>query len=96
MSILTQMLVPVLAAQTAANGLIKPLGHHELLLVLLQLSLLLLVARGLGGHAPAQPATRRVNCLRALCLVPRCSAGFFLPYKPTYFRKARLSPTSSR
>jgi Kef-type K+ transport system membrane component KefB/nucleotide-binding universal stress UspA family protein len=48
MSILTQMLVPVLAAQTAANGLIKPLGHHELLLVLLQLSLLLLVARGLG------------------------------------------------
>lgn len=43
------MLVPVLAAQKAAgDGLIKPLGHHELLLVLIQLSLLLLVARGLG------------------------------------------------
>ena len=42
------MLVPVLAAQTAANGLIKPLGHHELLLVLVQLSVLLFVARGLG------------------------------------------------
>ncbi|MHC5597400.1 MAG: cation:proton antiporter domain-containing protein [Nostoc sp.] len=43
------MLVPLLAIQKAAgNGLIKPLGHHELLLVLVQLSLLLLVARGLG------------------------------------------------
>ena len=49
MPILTQMLVPVLAVQKAAgDGLIKPLGHHELLLVLIQLSLLLLVARGLG------------------------------------------------
>lgn len=43
------MLLPLLAAQKAAgDGLIKPLGHHELLLVLIQLSLLLLVARGLG------------------------------------------------
>ncbi len=43
------MFLPLLAAQKAAgNGLIKPLGHHELLLVLIQLSLLLLVARGLG------------------------------------------------
>lgn len=31
-----------------AKSLIKPLGHHELLLVLVQLALLLLVARGLG------------------------------------------------
>ena len=54
MSILTQMLVPVLAAQTA-NGLVKPLGHHELLLVLVQLSLLLFVARGLGE------VMRRIN-----------------------------------
>ncbi|MBN3887175.1 MAG: cation:proton antiporter [Nostoc sp.] len=46
---LSLILVPVLAAQKAAgDGLIKPLGHHELLLVLVQLSLLLLVARGLG------------------------------------------------
>ncbi|WP_341524689.1 cation:proton antiporter [Nostoc sp. UHCC 0302] len=43
------MFLPLLAAQKAAgDGVIKPLGHHELLLVLLQLSLLLLVARGLG------------------------------------------------
>ena len=55
MPIFTQMLVPVLAAQTAADGLIKPLGHHELLLVLVQLSLLLLVARGLGEFM------RRIN-----------------------------------
>ncbi|MEH1871550.1 cation:proton antiporter domain-containing protein [Nostoc sp.] len=46
---LSLMLVPVLAAQkVAGDGLIKPLGHHELLLVLVQLSLLLFVARGLG------------------------------------------------
>ncbi|WP_375504757.1 cation:proton antiporter [uncultured Nostoc sp.] len=46
---LSLMLVPVLAAQkVVGDGLIKPLGHHELLLVLVQISLLLLVARGLG------------------------------------------------
>lgn len=46
---LTQILVPVIAAQKAAgNTLIKPLGHHELLLILLELAILLLVARGLG------------------------------------------------
>ncbi|MBR8840168.1 MAG: cation:proton antiporter [Stigonema ocellatum SAG 48.90 = DSM 106950] len=36
------------AKAVAEKGLIKPLGHHELLLVLLELALLLLVARGLG------------------------------------------------
>ncbi|MEH1819798.1 MAG: cation:proton antiporter [Nostoc sp.] len=46
---LSLILVPVLAAQkVVGDGVIKPLGHHELLLVLVQLSLLLLVARGLG------------------------------------------------
>jgi len=56
MKILGSMLVPVLAAREAAgDGLIKPLGHHELLLVLLELSLLLLVARGLGEFM------RRIN-----------------------------------
>ncbi|WP_445636628.1 cation:proton antiporter domain-containing protein [Nostoc sp. DSM 114161] len=50
------MLLPVLAAQKGAGAsLIKPLGHHELLLVLVQLSLLLLVARGLGEFM------RRIN-----------------------------------
>jgi Kef-type K+ transport system membrane component KefB/nucleotide-binding universal stress UspA family protein len=49
MEILPSMLLPVIAVQKAVgDGLIKPLGHHELLLVLIQLSLLLLVARGLG------------------------------------------------
>jgi len=83
------MLVPVLAAP-AANGLIKPC-HHELPLVLLQLSLLL-VARGLGEVMPVQPATRRVNCLRALCWSP-LFAGFFLPAKLHILGEARPSPT---
>ncbi|MFN6571281.1 cation:proton antiporter [Dendronalium sp. ChiSLP03b] len=43
------LLNPLFAADALPNkGLIKPLGHHELLLVLLELALLLLVARGLG------------------------------------------------
>ncbi|MDF5714732.1 MAG: cation:proton antiporter [Rhizonema sp. NSF051] len=43
------LLNPLLAASTAADkGLIKPLGKEQLLLVLLELSLLLLVARALG------------------------------------------------
>lgn len=44
----------MLAAQAAEN-VIKPLGHHELLLLLLQLALLLLTARGLGEFM------RRIN-----------------------------------
>jgi len=59
MEILTSVFVPVLTVQAAvAKGLIKPLGQHELLLVLLQLSLLLFVARGLG------------ECLRRIDLPP--------------------------
>jgi len=46
---LSLILVPVLAAQkTLGEVLIKPLGDHELLLFLIQVSVLLLVARGLG------------------------------------------------
>src|SRR5689334_6218330 len=42
-------LEPGLMAEAAAsNGIIKPLGHHELLLLLLQLALLLFASRGLG------------------------------------------------
>jgi Kef-type K+ transport system membrane component KefB/nucleotide-binding universal stress UspA family protein len=57
MGIMNQALGLLLAAQTAAvpKALIKPLGHHELLLVLLQLALLLFVARGLGEFM------RRIN-----------------------------------
>ncbi|MEA5593336.1 cation:proton antiporter [Rivularia sp. UHCC 0363] len=36
------------ATSKVSEHLIKPLGHHQLLLVLLELSLLLLVARGMG------------------------------------------------
>ncbi len=42
------LLVPVLIAEAKAPSVIKPLGHHELLILLLELALLLLVARGLG------------------------------------------------
>ena len=46
---LTSLSSIVLAAQSdASSKIIKPLGHHELLLVLLEISLLLLIARGLG------------------------------------------------
>lgn len=38
----------VLLAEASAPTIIKPLGHHELLLLLLQLALLLFVSRGLG------------------------------------------------
>lgn len=47
MDMILQVFTPLLAAQ-AQSGPIKPLGHHELLVLLMQLSLLLLVARGLG------------------------------------------------
>jgi Kef-type K+ transport system membrane component KefB/nucleotide-binding universal stress UspA family protein len=43
------LLDPLIAASAVAEkGPIKPLGHHELLLILLELALLLLVSRGLG------------------------------------------------
>lgn len=38
----------LLVSQPATGSVIKPLGHHELLLILLQLAVLLLVSRGLG------------------------------------------------
>lgn len=40
--------IAVLAETSGHQGLTKPLGHHELLLVLLELAVLLFVARGLG------------------------------------------------
>ena len=38
----------LVALPSVVGGILKPLGHHELLLVLLQLSFLLLASRGLG------------------------------------------------
>lgn len=40
--------VGLITTPSTTNQIIKPLGHHELLLILLELTLLLLVARGLG------------------------------------------------
>ncbi|MGA7933219.1 MAG: cation:proton antiporter [Kovacikia sp.] len=48
MNLVISWLEPLLASQPVASGIIKPLGHHELLLILLELSLLLFVSRGLG------------------------------------------------
>jgi Kef-type K+ transport system membrane component KefB/nucleotide-binding universal stress UspA family protein len=50
------LMFQLLATPEGAGGhLIQPLGHHQLLLVLLELSLLLLVSRGLGE------VMRRIN-----------------------------------
>lgn len=49
MNFFIPLIQPLLAAEAASGqGIIKPLGHHELLLLLVQLALLLFVARGLG------------------------------------------------
>ena len=80
MPILTQMLVPVtIATTTAANGVIKPLGHHELLLVLLQLSLLLFVARGLGEFMRRIDLPPVVGELLAGVLLGPSLFGWILP-----------------
>jgi Kef-type K+ transport system membrane component KefB len=42
------MSTALLMTAVTTNGLIKPLGHNQLLLVLLELAILLLVARALG------------------------------------------------
>lgn len=42
------LMQPLLAIAASPQGIIKPLGHHELLLLLVQLALLLFVSRGLG------------------------------------------------
>lgn len=48
MDFLISFLTTIAAETGAATQVIKPLGHHELLLLLVQLALLLFVARGLG------------------------------------------------
>lgn len=91
METLTPILLPILAAQAAAKGVIKPLGHHELLLVLLQLTLLLLTARGLGE------LMRRINLppvvgeLLAGVLLGPSLFGWVLPPLQAYiFPKSQL------
>jgi len=74
------MLVPVIIATTsAANGVIKPLGHHELLLVLVQLSLLLFVARGLGEFMRRIDLPPVVGELLAGVLLGPSLFGWILP-----------------
>ncbi len=91
MEILTQTLTVVIATQTAANNIIKPLGHHELLLVLVQLSLLLLVARGLGE------LMRRINLppvvgelLAGVLLGPSIFGAFLPSVQAHIFPKSQL------
>ncbi len=93
MDFLTQELMPLLANQPAANGVIKPLGHHELLLILLQLAVLLLVARGLGE------LMRRIGLppvvgelLAGVLLEPSLLGWRHPPCRRQSFPRVRLSP----
>jgi Kef-type K+ transport system membrane component KefB/nucleotide-binding universal stress UspA family protein len=85
MEIFTQLLMPVLATQTAAtNAIIKPLGHHELFLVLVQLSLLLLVSRGLGEFMRRINLPPVVGELLAGVLLGPSLFGWLLPSVQAY------------
>lgn len=69
-----------LTANTVTQkGLIKPLGHHELLLVLLELALLLLVARGLGEAMRRIQLPPVVGELMAGVLLGPSVFGWILP-----------------
>ena len=71
---------PLLAAEAVAQqGLIKPLGHHELLLVLLELAVLLLVARGLGEFMRRIQLPPVVGELLAGVLLGPSVFGWILP-----------------
>lgn len=74
------LLNPLLAAGAVAEkGPIKPLGHHELLLVLLELALLLLVARGLGEFMRRIKLPPVVGELLAGVLLGPSVFGWILP-----------------
>ncbi|OUL33576.1 cation:proton antiporter [Nostoc sp. 106C] len=74
------LLNPLLASGTLPQkGLIKPLGHHELLLVLLELALLLLVARGLGEFMRRIKLPPVVGELLAGVLLGPSVFGWILP-----------------
>lgn len=77
---MNQLLDPILAASAVAQkGLIKPLGHHELLLVLLELALLLFVARGLGEFMRRIQLPPVVGELLAGVLLGPSVFGWILP-----------------
>ncbi|ARV60937.1 sodium:proton antiporter [Nostocales cyanobacterium HT-58-2] len=74
------LLNPLLTVNAVAEkGLIKPLGHHELLLVLLELALLLLVARGLGEFMRRIQLPPVVGELLAGVLLGPSVFGWLLP-----------------
>lgn len=67
------------AGAVTQKGLIKPLGHHQLLLVLLELALLLLVARGLGEAMRRIQLPPVVGELMAGVLLGPSVFGWILP-----------------
>jgi Kef-type K+ transport system membrane component KefB/nucleotide-binding universal stress UspA family protein len=67
------------AAATAQSGPIKPLGHHEVLLLLLQLALLLFAARGLGELMRRIDLPPVVGELLAGVVLGPSVFGFLLP-----------------
>ncbi|MBW4627078.1 MAG: cation:proton antiporter [Brasilonema octagenarum HA4186-MV1] len=80
MKIMNPLLDPLLAASAVAQkGPIKPLGHHELLLILLELALLLLVSRGLGEFMRRIKLPPVVGELLAGVLLGPSVFGWLLP-----------------
>ncbi len=73
------------------NGLIKPLGHHQLLLVLLELAILLLVARGMGELMRRIQLPPVVGELLAGVLLGPSVFGWLLPSVQSHiFPKSQL------
>ncbi|MBW4635708.1 MAG: cation:proton antiporter [Iphinoe sp. HA4291-MV1] len=74
------LLNPLLTVGVVAEkGPIKPLGHHELLLILLELALLLLVSRGLGEFMRRIKQPPVVGELLAGVLLGPSVFGWLLP-----------------
>jgi len=85
MNPLNPLFNPLLAAQAVADkGLIKPLGKEQLLLVLLELALLLLVARALGEFMRRIKLPPVIGELLAGVLLGPSVFGWILPHLQTY------------
>lgn len=79
------------AATTVQNGPLKPLGHHELLLLLLQLAVLLFAARGLGELMRRLDLPPVVGELLAGVVLGPSVFGLFLPQlQATIFPKSQI------